>query len=230
VLSAALMNVFAAHRERAVFVQIGANDGEFLDPLRPYIARHAWRGVMVEPIPHVFARLQARYAGEARISLENAAVAASDGKREMFHVAVGAQGEGVPVYADALASFDRGRVRSHLEQAADPDGLLRRIEVPCVSFDSLCRRHGLQRPDLILIDAEGADGEIVEAIDLERRGPRLLVYEHHHLEAVDRERCERRLAGGGYELVEDGLDTWALDLGPSDRLSDAWRRALEDAR
>ena len=33
------------------FVQVGANDGIYGDPLRTYIERHHWRGILVEPSP-----------------------------------------------------------------------------------------------------------------------------------------------------------------------------------
>ncbi len=45
---------------RVTFVQIGANDGVWNDPIEPYLRGEKWRGVLVEPVPYVFARLKAR--------------------------------------------------------------------------------------------------------------------------------------------------------------------------
>ena len=39
---------------RLNFVQIGANDGSYGDPLRPYVLRYPWHGILVEPQPDVF--------------------------------------------------------------------------------------------------------------------------------------------------------------------------------
>src|SRR5271156_6703918 len=57
------------------FVQVGANDGVFGDPLRSYITKYPWRGVLVEPQPDVFDRLVRNYEPYAdRLILENLAI------------------------------------------------------------------------------------------------------------------------------------------------------------
>lgn len=43
------------------FIQVGANDGIHGDPLRAYIERHHWHGILVEPQPDVFARILENY-------------------------------------------------------------------------------------------------------------------------------------------------------------------------
>src|ERR1700722_3021383 len=56
------------------FIEVGANDGRFGDPLRQYILKYQWKGVLVEPQPDIFERLKANYAGlNNRISFENVA-------------------------------------------------------------------------------------------------------------------------------------------------------------
>ena len=42
---------------RPYFINIGANDGVFIDPIYPFIRDFGWRGLMVEPIPEAFAAL-----------------------------------------------------------------------------------------------------------------------------------------------------------------------------
>ena len=224
------MRAFADAHETVEFVEIGANDGVILDPLRPYIADRDWRGVLVEPIPHIFERLAANYAEHPRIALEQAAIAPEAGTRTMYFVGEAADDEGLPPWRDALGSFDREHVLREIGDANDPAALVEEIEVPCLTVEQLCRKHGLEQPHLILIDTEGADGEIVESIDFDRLRPRLLVYEHVNLGAKQRGRCESMLAERGYAQVADGLDTWSLDLAPDDPLSGRWRAILDELR
>jgi FkbM family methyltransferase len=226
-VSPRLMRVFADTLETVRFVEIGANDGVILDPLRPYIAERDWHGVLVEPIPHIFERLERNYGDNPRIALERAAIAPSSGSRTMYFVLEGADDEGLPPWRDALGSFDRDHVLTEIGGAADPESHLGEVEVPCMTVETLCRKHGFDEPDLILIDAEGADGEIIESIDFDRIRPRLLVYEHVNLADEQRRRCEQMLAARGYALVADGLDTWSLDVLPDDALSGRWRSILE---
>src|ERR1700677_3287835 len=51
-----------AHGEGCVFIQVGAYDGLSTDPLRKYIARCPWSGVMLEPQPRPAERLRELYA------------------------------------------------------------------------------------------------------------------------------------------------------------------------
>ena len=56
------------------FIQIGSNDGTSNDPLREFIIRGGWRGVLVEPISYLFQRLQSNYRGLKGLQFENCAV------------------------------------------------------------------------------------------------------------------------------------------------------------
>ena len=56
------------------FVQIGANDGVTGDPLRELVLKHQLSGIFVEPLPDLFARLQANYAGHPGAIFEQCAM------------------------------------------------------------------------------------------------------------------------------------------------------------
>ncbi|MEA2494347.1 MAG: hypothetical protein QOJ29_2258, partial [Thermoleophilaceae bacterium] len=58
--------------------------------------------------------------------------------------------------------------------------------------------------------------------------PRLLVYEHFHLDDDARTTTRALLHEHGYETMEEGLDTFAFDPGVDDELTRRWRR-LEPA-
>ena len=81
-----------------------------------------------------------------------------------------------------------------IDEIPDVERRVVSIDVPGVTFESLCRTHSVDKVDLILIDTEGYDWQILKTIDLAAVRPRLLVYEHYHLSDEDRRRC--RLAGG----------------------------------
>ena len=74
-----LLRAFADAYPDAFFVEIGSNDGERSDHLRPFILSRRWSGIMVEPVPYIFERLQRNYGGTDRIVLANLAIADRDG-------------------------------------------------------------------------------------------------------------------------------------------------------
>src|SRR5262245_57869066 len=74
------------------FIQVGASDGLRRDPIREFIVRDNWTGVMIEPLPRVFALLKANYAHlRARRDLvfENAAISSTDSTLAFYTVADG---------------------------------------------------------------------------------------------------------------------------------------------
>src|ERR1035438_3422409 len=62
VFSLAIHYLLATRGDQLSFIEVGANDGEFDDPLREYIVKYPWKGVLIEPQPDVFERLKANYA------------------------------------------------------------------------------------------------------------------------------------------------------------------------
>jgi FkbM family methyltransferase len=214
-----LLRAFAAAHPDAVFIEIGSNDGEQHDHLRPFILDHAWRGVMVEPVPYVFERLLRNYAGVEGVTCANVAVGSRDGTAPFFHLREAAPDEPLPRWYDAIGSFSREAVLRHAHTIPDVEHRIVQREVPVVTFDSLCRRHGLERVDLLLIDAEGHDSEILRDVDLGRHHPRMVVYEHFHLPAAERQRCRHSLEEAGYLTMEEGFDTFCVDTAPDDGLT-----------
>src|SRR5437867_12918726 len=91
------------------FVQIGAFDGTTADPLRKYIERCAWRGVLVEPQSRAAEKLRDLYRGNGNVIVMQAAVDAIQGTRVLFT----ASSEAVPAWVGGLASFTREAIAKH---------------------------------------------------------------------------------------------------------------------
>jgi FkbM family methyltransferase len=218
-----LLRAFAAEFPSAFFIEIGSNDGEYGDPLRPLILSRQWSGVMVEPVPHVFERLRANYAALDRIAFENAAITDHDGEVPFYHLSEAEPSEPVPEWYDAIGSVSRAVVRGSADEILDLDRRLVSTTVPSMTFESLCRKHHVRELDLLLIDTEGYDHELLRQIDLSVRRPTLLIYEHFHLLADQRADCQDLVRGAGYELMEEGFDTYCILATASERLKRAWR-------
>jgi FkbM family methyltransferase len=225
-----LLRAFADAHPDAVFVEIGANDGLQHDHLRPFIGSHRWRGVMVEPVPYIFERLRRNYAGVERVALENAAIGDRDGTLPFFFLVDAPEDERrlMPDWYDGIGSFSRASVAGHVVHIPDIEERIVRQDVPTLTFDSLCRRHGLEHVDLLVVDTEGYDWEIIRRVDLGAWRPELIVYEHFHLSPGDRAACAEHLRAHGYRTLEEGFDTMCLRDGAGDRLERFWQR-LEPA-
>jgi FkbM family methyltransferase len=222
-----LLRAFADEHPSAVFLEVGSNDGEQHDHLRPYILSLPWRGVMVEPVPYVFERLRRNYGElEDRIALENVAVGERDGTLPFWYLRPPAhdERESLPDWYDGVGSFSRETILDHADAIPDLEERLVCAQVPSLTFDSLCKRHGLTELNLLLMDTEGWDWEILKDVDLDVYRPEILVYEHYHLAPSDRMAARRRLEDAGYATMEEGFDTFCLGPYVSARLRTTWER------
>ena len=224
-----LLRAFAAENPEARFVEIGANDGVSMDPLRPYVAKGGWTGVLVEPLPHLFERLRARYSGDERLTLVNVAIAEREERRPMYHFAEADPPlhDRLPDWYTTIGSFDRELIERHARGIPELEGRIVATEVECVTLASLFREHDVDRLDVLCVDVDGFDDVVVGQLDLDELRPRLIVYEDVHLDPDDSRACRARLEAAGYQTMQEGLEMWAVDTGPADRLSQTWRRLLE---
>ena len=184
---------------RMTFLQIGAFDGVGEDDLRELVTKYNLRGVMVEPQPAAFARLQETYRNHRQVTLLQAAIAETEGTRDLYcHRS----------HASMAASFDRQHLRKH--GIADQDIVAR--SVPCHTVESALRVAGLENVDLMQIDAEGYDWTIMRSIDFTHVRPRILRFEYRHMVDSDADACLNHLASHGYRFILESKDIIAVRI------------------
>jgi FkbM family methyltransferase len=184
---------------RMTFLQIGAFDGVGEDDLRELIHTHKLRGVLVEPQPAAFARLQQTYRNQHQVTLLQAAIAESEDTRDLYcHRG----------HASMSASFDRKHLRKH--GILDQDIVVQ--PVPCHTVESALRSAGLANVDLIQIDAEGYDWPIIRSMDFILIKPRMLRFEYRHMPDADADACLAHLASHGYRFILESHDIIAVHV------------------
>jgi FkbM family methyltransferase len=214
----ALLSDFSKALPDAVFLQIGANDGLTGDPLHHLITCPTvnWRGVMVEPVVHLFAQVSQRYANNSAIQLEQAAIGEADGTADIYRLNTVSEDS---LWLDQVPSLDRETLhRTAAQLGASADRIIAE-KVPCLRVDTLLQGHGIKRLDLLVIDTEGWDWKILRQFDLNLLRPKLILYEHQHLSEEDRKSAQQFLRLYDYDLTEmpEG-DTiaWTLSNKPRD--------------
>ena len=200
----------------ARLVQIGSNDGKTGDPLYPLFRKYAsWRGLLVEPIPYIFAKLKANYPDTSRFDLANVAIG-EDGKMPFYYVDKTAINDlpDLPYWYDQLGSFDRSHIVKELDGVLEP--YVRSMEVESMNLMSLLDRYGVSKIDVLHIDAEGYDWKVLQQLDLSRFRPTFILCEHHHLSLAERKAALAFLSAD-YEVFRVGIDWLAArrDLAPA---------------
>ena len=192
------------------FLQIGANDGEIDDHLRPLVRRFGLKGLLVEPLADAFTRLRANYADQPQVAFENCALWTEDGEREFYRIRPAA-------YANPLVRGMAGLSREALMGASRYlPGLEENIEclrVRTLSARSLLAKHAVTRIDLLMVDTEGLDDHMIRLVLEQVSCPALIHYEHIHLSPDRQDVCARYLADRGYRFARNRTDTLAMLAG-----------------
>lgn len=190
-----------------VFMEVGANDGVRHDPLRDSILKHKLRGIFIEPIPELFQKLQANYAGHPDLIFENCAIGPVDGTATLYRFR---PDPSLPDFASELASFNREHLAKKSFGIKDPEKFIESVEIQSRTMASILARHGNLRINVLQIDTEGYDFEIIKAALSAGMLPEIVHYENAHLSRQDRRACCEQLVAKGYGFMDLGTDSIAI--------------------
>lgn len=194
-------------REDFFFIQVGAFDGMANDPLREIVLDHGWRGILVEPQPEAFRRLEENYRDQPGLVLRNVAVSDVSGPRTLYKLRAG--DPGLPPWALQLASFRREVVLKHGDVIPDIASRIETETVECLTFEDLLAPVRPGRIDLLQVDAEGYDFEILKLFHGAGLRAQIIGFEHKHLSRPERNACVEHLISLGYRVALDGPDAVA---------------------
>ena len=160
------------------FVQIGANDGVRDDPLRACILKYRLSGLLIEPLPDLFAKLQRNYQDVPGLHFENCAVGATSGQAPIYRIREGAP---VPDHAHGMASFNRSHLTARKHGIPHLDDHVVETTIAVRTLPEILAKYYNRHVSLLIVDTEGYDAEIVKmALEAGLR-PEVIVYEHLHL-------------------------------------------------
>ena len=97
-----------ASGQSTCFIQIGANDGVRYDPIRKLVVKHQLPGLLVEPLPDVFARLKMNDFEQPGLLFEQCAIEEYDGEATLYRVRPDPH---LPEWLQGIASFDKRHPR-----------------------------------------------------------------------------------------------------------------------
>ena len=188
------------NRDPVFFVQVGSNDGVQGDPLRDLIVSNRnWRGIFIEPVGYLYDKLIKNYGDSHRFIFERLAISSSRGTSDFYYVSEKARaelGDALPYWYDQLGSFSRAHILKHLDGMLEPYIVSRKVEVS--TLQDVLEKNEVSKLDLLHIDTEGHDYEVLSALDFSRYKPTVILYEHKHLSAADRNAADALLEEHGY--------------------------------
>lgn len=171
-----LLDALFDGQERGFFIEVGAYDG-YTYAVTYALESQGWTGLLIEPVPSLHAKAQARRPG-ARVV--NAALSrkGSSGTARFTHIVGDGQGD-----YDASSYLEDPGARGFSKRP--PRTNVEHVEVPLTTMDDLLGEH-TGPIDVVVIDVEGGEIALLEGFDLERYKPRVILIEDHTLGADTR--------------------------------------------
>lgn len=180
------------------FIQIGANDGQFRDPISAFIKEYNWTGVLVEPIRGYFLQLEKNYDGCPNVVFENVAIADYNGQFKMYRVK-----DNVPFIArwyKGISSYNRAHLLKHRKSFKSINKNIVEEKVQCLTLTELARKHKIKRLNLLILDVEGYEYHIIKQVPRLSFRPEIIYYEHRHLDHESKAKCHNLLCSLGYHI------------------------------
>lgn len=166
-----LLNAVHDHHGGRVFVlEVGAGTGENGLPFLSRFRNDAWSGLLIEPHPATFARLETLHAVSDRVAVLNLGI--SDIAANLTLYALSPETEArLPRLPRARASLLRDRIAAPGTTDADILG----VEVPFLRMDSVLQELGIDSAQVIAINAGGHEVQVLRSFDLAGLDPALVL-------------------------------------------------------
>ncbi len=197
------LNRLLPQDEAVTFLQAGANDGITLDPYREFILRPNFRGVLVEPAPYPFKKLQAGYRHKTGLHYEDCLISYPPGETVDFYTF---SEEFLAGRLDAcqlsmLSSLSSEQLAQALAGQQDCRPHIVRTQVTGRTIEQLMLKHGYTGFDCLFIDIEGYEPRVLLSMDYALVRPKMIAFESLHLgSALDEVRAH--LGTAGFRLFE----------------------------
>ncbi len=197
-------------REKSpVFVKVGANDGVTMDPCMDILnADPRWHGLMIEPVPYLYKRLQNNFPDRSRFQFAQVAVGPS-GEDNFYFIDPAAKYEfpELPDWFDQIGSFDHEHIIKHFGNKLN--AFVREMSIRIEPLSDILTRHNIFECHLLQIDTEGFDYKVLSTLDFCRMKPSVIFIEHRHLTKDERKDLLILLKVESYIIHDCGSDYFA---------------------
>ena len=196
-------------QDNVSFLQIGSNDGISGDPLNKFINNYNWSGILVEPIPFLFEKLERNYIHKKKnLIFFNIAISAeAEGYKDFFSIDEKFRGK-LPDWYFQLGTFYKDVLYHH--EIPEIDTYIKVIKVPVNTVENILAAHQIKSLDVIHIDTEGYDYEILKTIDLKQYLPKIILIEYFNLNKEDQIKILGILKANNYKTFRNKQDFMSI--------------------
>lgn len=164
--------------DKGFFVEAGANDGINQSNTLYYEKYHDWRGILIEPIPHLAKKCK---MNRPKAIIENFALVPFDYRKNEIEMR----------YC-GLMSLIKGAMKSekeelnHIKNGCKLQNIeTYRLKVPVSTLSSILEKHSVSKIDLLSLDVEGSEIDALKGIDFDKHRPTFMLIEARYRQEID---------------------------------------------
>lgn len=206
-----LLNAVHDHQQGRVFVvQVGAGTGDTSPPLLNRFRDDGWSGLLIEPLPTNFTRLEVLHQDSERVAVLNLGISDVAATLSLHALTLEAEARN-----RRLPRSRASVIRDRIATAGTTDEDIAAIDVPFLRMDTVLQELGIDSAQVIAINAGGHEAQVMRSFDLSRLDVSLVLINSVADTAAD-SACVASMTEAG--LLPFRVGGWLLGLAPS-RLS-----------
>jgi len=188
------------------FVQIGAMDGVSYDPIHTHVKEGNWTGLLIEPLPDMFARLKKNYAGTNGLIFENVAISVNFEDKILYRIEPEKIKKfNLPKWTEGMSTFDENKLVKYNPHVTE-------TIVKCYPLQFILDKFEITEIDVVQIDTEGFDYKIFSQINFDLYRPKIINIEIINLSQDEKILLQSELIKHNYVWNEYEMDLIAIDV------------------
>lgn len=210
-----VLHHFGQKGEKLFVINIGAMDGVMFDELIGYSTMYDFKGLYVEPIPYLFNRLKNNIKKEGNF-FENSAISDYEGEITMLTIPQNVIDDNLvhPCFYGMSAVWPPKNGLGSEGDRETVEKYGKKVDVKCITFENLLKKHKIKNFDVVSIDTEGHDYQILKQIDLKKYRPKLIRAEWNNLSKKEQKEIIKKYddADYVYEITHMDIDACPKEI------------------
>ena len=180
--------------------------------MEDYLLNDNVKGILVEPVKHLFTELKENFKSNSNFHFENAAIYKRNGKKSFFRVNANKENK-LPQWTQGLGSFNKNNIDLHNADINFISKFILKETVNCITFKSLLKKYKVDHISILQIDTEGYDFDILKTIDFNLIRPDIIIIEYLHITTYQYFAALNLLQNHNYKVSKnkDAFDLIAID-------------------
>jgi FkbM family methyltransferase len=206
-----VLHYYGRKGEKLFMINIGAMDGVLFDGMSGYADMYNSDVLYVEPMKPHFDRLVKHKGGNSGNKFENSAISDYNGTINMKTIPIEIVDQGLvhqAFYGMSVIDPTKNGMGSEGDREVVEKYAVD-VEVNCITWDTLVKKHDIDYFDVLSVDTEGHDYTIFKQIDLEKFRPILIRLEWCNMTDEEKTNILNKFTSSGY--VYEILDNMDID-------------------